>query len=204
MQTAKEYPLLIVTLLISVATMVLGVRSGVHWLVGGAAAVFAIVMAVVGISVNRRYWHGALGERSMAVASEALRRNLRLLTIGYAWGTASMHLLYATPLTGLYWQHGWQYGMAMLLLALIAFSYGRVLENEARLGQAAYLALATPLTILQGLLGAGGLLFLVASGKLVKHRPDFAANQVFLFGALIVMFLSGVALRTHLMLTGQR
>ncbi len=130
-----------------------------------------------------------------------LRHNTRLLAVAYAWGGFAMQVLYTTPLTTLKWQHGWQYAAIMALMAAGALLYARLLEQERPKLRRKLLAAAVPLAIGHALLAAGGLVYLAASGKLLLRGSDWAANQVFLFGALTVMILAAVTLRTHARLT---
>src|SRR5690606_8593410 len=100
-------------------------------------------------------------------------------------------------LTGLKWQHGWQYACAFGLLATLAYEFARAVRfgDEARRQRLRRLAM--PLAMGQGLFAAAALVVLVASGKLASPRADWAANHVFLFSALMVMVMAAVSLRTH-------
>lgn len=201
MSLKSPTPSLALLLIASVAAMMLSTRNGHEELIALGCAIFVVVLVTVSFLTNRPYWSvGALAQASDERV-EALLRNLRLLIISYAWGAVAMQGLYATRLTGLRWQHGWQYGVAMTLLALIAFTYARAIWRSPDPQRSIWLRLAAPLAVFQGVFAAGTLLFLVSSGKLLTRRADFAANQVFLSVALMVMLLAAFSLRTHVRLS---
>lgn len=193
-------PWLIVVLGASVAGMAIGGMTRRLWLVLLSAGFFMVMTIAVSIAANAPLWRQGrtvLNGRDEAII--ALRKNARLIAMAYGWGALSMQVLYTTPLTGLKWQHGWQYALVMLLLAVGAYHFASGLANPKQ--QQSLVELGTPLAIANSVLGACGLVFLAGSGKLLLWRPDWAANQVFLFGALIVMVLSAIALKTHARLT---
>ena len=188
---------LIAALAGTAGAMVLAAAKGFVGLIVLPAAIFALAAVAASMFANAPDWH----ERTVAATGShveaALRRNARTLGAAYAWGAVAMQGLYLTPLTGLRWQHGWQYALAFAVLAAIAFEFSRLLGKPDASLRAELVRLAVPLTIGQGVLAAGGLAFLTLSGKLLTRRADWAANQVFLFAALAVMVLAAVALRTH-------
>lgn len=195
-------PWLIAALIASVAGMIVGGATHSLQVVALSAALFGAAAVAASLVTNLPYWRSPKPFSSSTEAAElALRRNVRLVAIAYAWGAFAMQALYSTWLTGLRWQHGWQYSMLMLLLAIGAFHYARSLGNPELPQRDFYLGLGLPLTMAQALGAAAGLLFLSVSGKLFIHRSDWAANQVFLFGALTLMVLSAIALKTHARLT---
>ena len=193
-------PVLIAMLVASVAGMVLGGATHRVWTVILSAATFSAMAIGVAVVSNAPYWQ-ARRARGADAAAIALQRNARLMAVAYAWGAIAMQSLYTTSLTGLKWQHGWQYALLMLLFALASFRFARGLDDPSPERRAPWLALALPLAIANALLSAGGLAILAASGKLLLRRSDWAANQVFLFGALTIMVLAAITLRTHAVLT---
>lgn len=209
MSLQRLIPWLVVLLPVSVAGMAYGGHGHRLWLVIMAAALYSMTVIVAAISANAPYWTKTLqaGDPTGNPSSEAvamLCRNIRLMAISYAWGGFAMQALYTTPLTGLKWQHGWQYAAIMALLSVGAFLFARLLEDQRPVMRRWLLAMAVPLAIGHALMAAGGLVFLAASGKLLLRKSDWAANQVFLFGALTIMILAAVTLRTHARLTRQQ
>lgn len=202
MRLQETMPWLIATLVLSVVGMVIGGRLHQVPVVVFSAGTFAIWIIAIAILANLGDWRGVRPDAPSSPTA-ALHRNSRLMTVAYAWGAMAMQGLYTTPLTGLKWQHGWQYALLMMLMALGAFHFSRALASPDPARQAPWVALAVPLAIANAFLAAGGLVYLAVSGKLLLRRSDWAANQVFLFGALIVMVLAAVTLKTHARLTRQ-
>jgi hypothetical protein len=111
------------------------------------------------------------------------------------WGAAVMQAAYLTPLTQMRWQHAWQYAAAMVLLAVASFSLaGRLQESRttAPLASAQIQGLAGWVASGLGLLGAGGVLFLLLSGKLAGTRSDWIANRIFLVGAALLLVIAAL------------
>lgn len=194
-------PALRALLVVDVLVLVAAAANGRPHLIGFGAACFVALLAAVAMAANRVHWKAGATTEAAAVA--ALEANVRLGTLAWLWGSIAMQGVYLTPLTGLRWQHAWQYALVMLLAAWITTLYGRRLRpwdtaSEAERARSRRLcALAPALAALQAIGGAVGALFLVASGKLVTWRPDWAANQIFLFGALLIMVLGAITLQTH-------
>jgi MFS family permease len=187
---------LVAALCASVAVMVFGARHGLPALAAAAAALFAAAMLVVGLRMNRPLWALPEDRITSEAAPVAARRNSRLMAITFAWGAAAMFAVYS--LTGLRWYHAWQYGSAMALLAVLAFGYGLAIgRTEGPSRRRMLLLRGLQLTVIQALAAAGGVLFLIVSGKLMTMRSDWAANQVFLFGGLAIAGLSVMAAVTQ-------
>ncbi len=187
---------------LSVAGMAYGGREHRLSVVILSATLFCSCLIGLAIATNAKFVAtNTDGSPDSSTAVPFLRHNTRLLAVAYAWGGFAMQVLYTTPLTTLKWQHGWQYAAIMALMAAGALLYARMLEHERPILKRMLLAAAVPLTIGHAFLGAGGLVYLAASGKLLIRGSDWAANQVFLFGALTVMILAAITLRTHARLT---
>jgi len=205
MALQRFLPWLIMMLVVSIIGMAVGAFRAHVWLVTASAGAFAAWAIGISIAINRPYWRNpdraAAGPDDMAAV---FRQNVRLMAAVYAWGALAMQTLYTTSLTGLRWQHGWQYALLMLLFALATFHVAQSLGDPDPKFRAPWLAWAAPLTIATALLSAFGLLFLVFSGKLAVRRADWAANIIFLFGALTMMILAAATLRSHDKLTRQR
>ncbi|MEZ5851385.1 MAG: hypothetical protein R3D68_12135 [Hyphomicrobiaceae bacterium] len=201
MSLQRLMPWLIVMLVVSVAgEMVAGAARDVR-LMCIAAGTFTLAAIGVSLTINAPYWEGHRSFAALPAEIEvAARRNARLAAVAFAWGGVSMQAIYATQVTGLKWQHAWQYALVMLLFALIAFHVARALGSAAAEQRARWLRISMPLSIVNALLGAGGLVFLTSSGKLALRRADWAANLIFTFGALMIMVLAAIALKTHVRL----
>lgn len=172
--------LLVAIGVLSAATVMLGAYAALPDLATGGAAVFAFAVAMT----------AAIQTRS----SRPLRANALLSALAYAWGAVAMQGAYLTPLTGLKWQHGWQYALAMALLAVGSLAFAGPVGRGDRAGAErhfdARLRLAAPLAGAQALIAAGGLAALAASGKLWSERADWVANRVFAGLALAILAIS--------------
>ena len=189
-------PWLIGSLVISVVAMVAGVSYGEPLLAVAAAALFSAMVLVAGYLVNRPVWSLDPAQAQDDDASNAARRNARLMTIAFAWGAVAMFAVYT--LSELRWYHAWQYGLAMALLGVFTFGYGLMIggmRNTER--RAMLLRSGGMLTLVQGIAAVGGLLFLLQSGKLLLMRSDWPANLIFLFGGIAIAGLSAIAVITQ-------
>jgi hypothetical protein len=91
-------------------------------------------------------------------------------------------------LSGLKWQHGWQYGTGMALIALAALAYAR---------SPRWLDAVAIVVALQGAASAIGLAVLAGSGKLASVKSDWAANVIFVAGGVTIAILSVLAVAAH-------
>jgi hypothetical protein len=176
--------------------MVSGAQAGLPAMSGLAALLFALSIASSAVLINRGIWQ----REASAVAGElvclAARRNARLMALGYAWGGAAMLSIYT--LTGLRWQHAWQYGLTMTLFAVGLLAYGAAIRpSDSPLRRPNALGAVFALTVLQGAGAALGLAFLVMSGKIWGHRSDWAANHIFFAGGLALVAISAIAAYTQ-------
>lgn len=183
MSLRKFIPVLVAALLISVAVMVMGASAVDKALVAAAAAFFTVAMIAVSLVINIAAWRQPEIARDPRQALGLFRRNTRLVALVYAWGAAGLLAIYSV--SGLTWRHGWQYGLAMALIAAMLVAYVQ------RLGRAPELQPAPAwLTLLHAAAAASGLLFLVTSGKLDTVKRDWAANDIFLAGGAAIVILS--------------
>lgn len=161
------------------------------------ANLFTLVVVFVALRTNRPLWEMPKDRIKGEAAPVAARRNARLIALVYAWGAAAMFAVY--QLVGFRWQHGWQYGSGMALIAAAIFFYAHKLGDTAS-------SLRTPrslnsvlkLTVLHGAAAAAGLAFLFTSGKLKSAKGDWPANLIFLAGGIAVFMLSAIAVYTHM------
>lgn len=180
----------------SAIAMIWSAAVGRLEVVTGGAAVFAAVavLAAVWTGLQAWNWSGASSRAPLMPAYVALLQTTRLATIAYAWGAVTMQGLYLTPLTGLRWQHGWQYAAAMALLAVASALFSRSMKQplpgENPSGWDRHFQWAMPLASAQGVVAAGGAAALLVTGKLASVRADWAANRVFLALAVAILALS--------------
>jgi len=181
---------------LTAATMVAAARVGEAAVVTLGAVVFATAAVLVSaITLNQALrWSDVPNRNAPLAAHVALLQTSRLTALFYAWGAVAMQGLYLTQLTGLKWQHGWQYAAAMALLALMTIAFERTLPRPLPGRDSSsllrHMRLANPIAIVQALVAGIGLTALVVSGKLWSERPDWAANRVFAALAVAVFAVS--------------
>jgi hypothetical protein len=179
---------LLVTAAMSVVAMVIGVLAANQALAVIAGAMFAVVAAVVGWRMAR----ATADDDGHALAA----RSADLLAATWGWSGVAMIACYY--LTGLHWQHAWQYGAGMLLIAALVWRYARWRTTPgSRFRQADMVIAARWLTRLQGLAALAGVVILSLSGKLDAGKQDWAANIVFVAGGLAIFAISRAALRAE-------
>lgn len=167
---------------------------------GDRGAAFAVALAApalliaAALAICIPLWRLAPVAIKSDEAIAQARRTARLFAVAFAWGAAAMLGAYS-PMTGLKWQHGWQYGAGMVLLAALSFGYGLALGGRrlrsARLQRAVMWG-----TIATGTAAAAAAAWLVGAGKLQSPKGDWAANFVFFAIAVALSGISAVAVYT--------
>lgn len=179
------FALLFVAAAASVPVVVGAAAEGNQALSALAAGAFAVIALGSAVRINADPWRK---DRPATLAAEAstLARNTRLTALIYAWGATVMLAVYT--LSGLKWQHGWQYGSSMALVAAGLYGYAALLSRESSTMRAsAALRRIRALTVVHAIAAAAGLTFLVVAGKLWAGKSDWAANHVFMAGGLAVI-----------------
>ena len=200
MSLQRALPWLVLALVASVVFMIACAGRDLSTLTGSASAAFAALIVIVGLGINKPLWGLDAARITDTAAPIAALRNARLMALTYAWGAAAMTGVYT--LGGLRWQHGWQYGAGMALLALFSWGFGAAIGNAQNPATKRMLLLrGLQLTIVQGVAAAAGVLYLLTSGKLMTLRSDWAANQIFIAGGVAIAILSAMAIRTQWKLT---
>jgi len=192
-------PLMAATVFVAIASVVGQGMAGLQGNVGlaaFAAAAFVGAMLRVGWQVNRPWWRAdtgyGIGPADHDAQPSMAATNARLLALGYGWGAASLLTVYIlTPLT---WQHGWQYGSGMALIAVAIDAVSRNLTRGWTRSRAKRLE---TITLLHGVAGLVAVGWLVGSGKIWSSKPDWAANVVFAAGGVIAVALSLMAIATN-------
>lgn len=160
-----------------------------------AGVAFTVAVLRVGWQMNRAWWNAApgvdIGPAVIDVQPVMATRNVQLVALVYAWGAMSLLCVYL--LTTLHWQHGWQYGLGMGLIAVLIHGYARSIGARWTPQLAGQLA---TVSLVHGWTATGGLLWLFATGKMLSIKGDWAANVVFICGGIMVVGISAMALRT--------
>jgi hypothetical protein len=186
---------LLTAIVASVVADVSAVHAGNMLMSWAAILFFVLTLAATSIEVNRPWWSAQASHAPESAATAAIQ-NAHLLSLAYTWGALAMFAVYR--LSGLRWQHGWQYAVGMGLIAcLIALYVWRLERPRSRLRQPGALAFAAQCGLVQAFAALAGLTFLVLSGKLASTKGDWAANQIFLGGSLAVLILSAISAYTQ-------
>lgn len=190
MPLSRLMPWLVLALAASVTFMVIGTAHDQKALTSFAATAFAGVILSTAVAVNLPMWRGEspFGDTNPAFASGL--RNIRLAMLVYAWGGLALFAMYR--LSDLRWFHAPQYAAGATLIAGGLLMYvNRLCNTEPRRAPPAFLNIA------HGLTAAGGLAFLIGSGKVWSQRADWAANTVFLWGGIAMVGLCLIAAITQ-------
>lgn len=188
-------PWLLATLLAALLAMYLATSGLQKAQAATSAAAFAILLVIAGLRSNSPLWRRG-ATKSIATPRQALWLTTLLIMLAYFWCALAFYAVYLG--TSLSWQHGWEYGSAMLLVAVGHAIYLWHLDDpNASVSTPKAIGRAVALAALQAVAIACGLLWLIQSGKLSSLKGDWAANQLFLAGGFTVMCLSVIIVKTH-------
>lgn len=188
-------PWLLATLLAALVAMFLATSGLQKAQAATSAAAFAILLVIAGLRSNSPLWRRGTA-KSTATPRQALWLTTLLIMLAYLWCALAFYAVYLG--TSLRWQHGWEYGSAMLLVAVGHAIYLWHLDDpNASVSTPKAIGRAVALAALQAVAIACGLLWLIQSGKLSSLKGDWAANQLFLAGGFTVMCLSVIIVKTH-------
>lgn len=198
MSSRPSLPLLLTTLAVALIAMFLATSAAQKIEAAVAAAVFAIILITTAMRTNSPLW------RRPAVSGvtprDALWQTTQLIMLAYLWCALAFYAIYLG--TTLHWQHGWEYGSAMLLVALGHAIYLWLLSDPNNAVSApSAVERAVQLSTCQAIAIACGLIWLISSGKLSSIKGDWPANQLFLAGGFTVMCLSVIIIKTYSVLS---
>ncbi|MBN9248051.1 MAG: hypothetical protein J0I81_11535 [Hyphomicrobium sp.] len=195
MTLRPSLPWLLFTLTAALIAMYLAAYAVLKVEAAIAAAVFALVIIVSAIRTNAPVWRqppAATGP----TPREALFRTIQLMMLSYLWCAIAFYAIYLGTHTR--WQHGWEYGTAILLISGAYGYYLRRLRDPAdNLSSPPAIDRMVRFTAYLALLIGAGLIWLIGSGKLATVKGDWAANQLFLAGGFAVMCLSAIIVKTN-------
>jgi hypothetical protein len=160
-----------------------------------AAAIFAVILIAAAVRTNAPLWRRS-DARPTVTQRDALWQTTRLTMLAYLWCGLAFYAVYLG--TKLHWQHGWEYGSAMLLIAIGHAVYlWRLSDPSNPVSSPSAIERAVRFASYQGFAVAVGLIWLIQSGKLSSLKGDWAANQLFLAGGFAVMCLSVIVIKTN-------
>ena len=189
-----------VVFLASMAGTYFGASWSNRWLFAASAFVFSATASIAAFVVNRHFWRAEAASSTRSAVIDALIASTQLSALVYAWGATVLLLVYSA--SGLYWQHGWQYGLAMAIIAACMVQYVKLLEHRhPEIVSDSAIERVIMLASAQGIAVSLVLLWLVASGKILTPRTDWAANLVFVAGGLSIVCMCAFVTKTYHELT---
>jgi len=171
----------------TIAAMVIGAAAANQSL----AVMAGLLYAAVAVIASWRF--AAQAETVVAIVAARFARLIAL-----SWGWAGAAILACYYLTDLSWQHAWQYGLAMLLIAAGVTWFAEQRENSVPMfSSPAAIRAVRAVTTFQALAAIAAVVLLTMSGKLQPEGRDWAANIVFVAGGLVIFAQSMAALRAE-------
>ncbi|HXF53700.1 MAG TPA: hypothetical protein VNK52_06205 [Hyphomicrobiaceae bacterium] len=185
--------------------------------IGASLALLVVTAAARSSSVDMAYANMAIAAAASTVfALVAMRDNLALRRAGAAksaiasstarhmgivwiWGALALAVTYATGV--LVWREWWHFLLAFAAVGGLCLFFAAMLEKDARAGRedATMLRLGRQLAIIQLAGMVIAVLGLLIDGKMTRflnpRYTDWAANNVFFFGAVAIAVISANALR---------
>ncbi|MCL4768504.1 MAG: hypothetical protein KJZ80_19985 [Hyphomicrobiaceae bacterium] len=162
-----------------------------------AAVAAATALLVAGVAVRQCRRLLDKGGSAIEVASS----NAWYMGVVWSWGMLALVATYGTGV--LAWKEWWHFVLAFGAAAGLSLYFAAALKRGARSGKEdeSMLRLARYLAIVQLVGMAATMLGLVVDGKMVRFLTprftDWAANNVFFFGALGIAVISAYALRNN-------
>ena len=201
MPLRPSLPWLLTTLAAALVAMTLAAGAAHKAESALAAAVFALVLVATAVRTNSPLWRRS-ARNADVTPRDALRQTARLIMLAYLWCALAFYAIYlGTPI---HWQHGWEYGSALLAFGLAhAYYLWRLADPNGSFSGPVAVARAVRLTSYQAIAIACGLIWLIGSGKLSSPKGDWAANQLFLAGGFAIMCLSMIIIKTYAVLSEQ-
>jgi hypothetical protein len=159
------------------------------------SALTAILIAVFAIRQCRAMLD------AQASSSEVAASNARYMGLVWSWGALALIGTYASGV--LVWKEWWHFAIAFVCAAGLSLWFSATLKKDADTGRedAALLRLARYIAIIQLVGMIAAVVGLIIDGKMrrfaLPRYTDWAANNVFFFGAIAVALISGYALRNN-------
>lgn len=196
--------------MLSIVAWMIGLGVSVAVLVIAAAAKLYLVHSALCAGIALGIALGAVRELRAAAADGQSRSHLaahsaRHMGLVWAWGALVIIITYTSVLA---WREWWHFALAFIILSGLCLFFSAALKSEPSGGEdagmlslARYLAIgqfaATVVTMI-GLLTFDGRVFKIG-GKMLRfldaRHTDWAANNVFLFGAIALAAISWMAIQ---------
>ncbi len=179
----------------SVAILVVTAAQQMFYLHMAVAAVVALFIAIAALRANTRASEAGGNEASVAAL------NARFMGIVWSWGSLTLFVTYFWVLS---WKEWWQFLIAFVLAAVVSMFFTILLTREAEQDtqDPALLNMSRILAIVQlaGMLAI--MVGLFVDGKMqrfagAKVHSDWAANNIFFFGAMALALISWMAIKAN-------
>lgn len=161
------------------------------------SVMISLVIAVLAVRENERVLTSQNDIFDLAAA------NARYMAVVWGWAAVTVTLTYASVL---HWADWWHYAMPISAAAVLYLCFANLMDkgNESTTANRA-LKLARFLAIVQLVGALASIVGLIAGGKLAfaSHvsianlARDWAANDIFFFGATALAVISAVALKSY-------
>lgn len=185
MSPSQNIAWLVATMVLTIIAIIFAAARSNTGLSMAAVLMFALVALCVS-------WRLNAATPATRAAGDTAATNAGLMALAFAWGGSA--ILGAYYLTDLFWHHAWQYGLGMLIIAVILTAFRTaLLRPGSSLRDPIWLTRLTYLALLQGLAATAGLIFLLSSGKLARSNTDWVANHVFVAGGIVIAYMSFLA-----------
>lgn len=202
MPLRPSLPWLLLALVSALVAMVIATSATRKIEAAVAAAMFAVILIAAAVRTNAPIWQRAPSNANVTQRI-ALLQTTQLIMFAYLWCAFAFYAIYLG--TSVRWQHGWEYGTAMLAVAVAhSFYLWRLSDPTDPVSMPRAIERAVRLASIQAVLIAIGLVWLISSGKLASLRGDWPANQIFIAGGFAVMCLSAIVIKTNSVLHDRR
>lgn len=154
------------------------------------AAVSSFAIAIMAIRENERQI------RSSAQVYALASTNARYMGLVWAWGLVALLVQYTTVI---HWREWWQFAVVFGAAAILCLAFSNLLMSSAkdRVRGERVLRISRMLAIVQLVGMIVTVLGLIIDGKMRFQESDWAANNVFFYGAAALGVISAVSLRSY-------
>ena len=180
---------------IGTCVSVLSAATGNHGLHLGVTAIVTLSIAVVAVQTHRQLMMQNAKRSALAATTS------RYIGLVWIWAACAILITYEFILT---WRETWQFVIGLAIIGGLCIGLAMMFDRDADAGKEdeTMLSLGRTLNLLQmvGMLMA--VIGLVADGKFLftargALRSDWAANNIFFFGAIAVALIGAHALITE-------
>lgn len=181
-------------LTISLSAMVISAAAGLPVVHMAVTGLVSLVMALIAVRENQTLI------ASGAIKSEIAASTARYMGLVWTWGALGLFITYNFILV---WKEWWQFFLAFAVLGVLCIFLATALSRDASSGKndETMLTVGRYLTVAQLVGMMVTVIGLLIDGKMVRFMTprytDWAANNIFFFGALAMAAISFNALRAR-------